>query len=351
MLSKEFHKVRICGIACAVPKHKVATDSFRDRFGDDAVDRFKNVIGIENRYLSDEKQTASDLCCVAARQLMEHKGWSGNDIDALVFITQSPDYTKPSTAFVLQSRLKIKQDCIAFDVNLGCSAFVNGIHLVSCLIESGAAQKALLLIGDAGINQEPSEDEKSFQIMFGDAGSAILMEQGDDLIRTMIRSNGDDFRTMITPVPGTRFRSLSPSDYGNLKKRMNGEDTFLFSITKVPRLFREYYDTFGCSSDDFDYIILHQANLMILKQIMKRLKLTEDKVPVSIGEYGNTDGVSNPITIVDLCEKLPPNQPLRIIASGFGIGLSWGIAGFTINTDDVLPIIHTDEYFEEGMHL
>lgn len=282
---------------------------------------------------------------------MAHKGLTGDDIDALIFITQSPDYTKPSTAFVLQSRLNIKEDCLAFDVNLGCSAFINGIHLISSLIESGAAEKALLLVGDAGLNDEPAEDERTFRMMFGDAGSATLLERGDDTIRTMIRSKGDDFKTIITPLPGFRFRGVAPSEAAGLKKRMNGEDTFLFTITKIPRLFKEYFRQYHCSPDDFDYIILHQANLMILEQVIKRLKVQKEKVPISLGEYGNTDGVSNPVTIVDLCERLPKNQTLRLMASGFGIGLSWGVVSFEINTDDVLPMIFTDEYFEDGMSL
>lgn len=351
MLSAEFHKVKISSIVCAVPQNSVSTDSFIDVFGEETVNRFKNVIGISNRYHVNEKQTASDLCYVAAKKLMEHKGLKTDDIDALVFITQSPDYTRPSTAFVLQGRLGLKEDCIVFDVNLGCSAFINGVQIVSSMIECGAAKKALLLIGDAAISQEPSEDDRSFQIMFGDAGSATLIESGEGIVRTMIRSKGEDYKTIITPLPGSRLRNVSSTEIDSYKKRMNGEDTFLFSITKVPKLFKEFYKTFNCTQDDFDYFIFHQANLLILQQVMKRLKLPLEKVPISIDRYGNTDGVSNLVTIAYLREKLEDNKVLRFIACGFGIGLSWGIVSFEINSNDILPMIFTDEFYEEGMIL
>ncbi len=349
MLGKEFHNVRISGIACAVPERKVLTDSFKGKFGETVVERFKQTVGIESRYLANEKQTASDLCYVAAEHLMKSKGLSGNDIDALIFITQTPDYTRPSTAFVLHKRLGIRQDCMVFDINLGCSAFVNGVYLLAGLIESGTIKRALMLIGDAGAIYEPVNDEKSFHMMFGDAGSATLLEQGTDTIYGMIRSDGAGYKSIITPVPGFRFIGCSPNDYPSLRKKMDGDEVFLFTITKVPQLFKEFYQYFDVSSDDYDYFILHQANLMILNQIRKKMKLPEEKVPISLTKYGNTDGVSVPVGIVDLCERLENSQNLRLFTSAFGVGLSWGIIAFQINSEDILPMIYTDDYYTEGI--
>jgi 3-oxoacyl-[acyl-carrier-protein] synthase-3 len=129
---------------------------------------------------------------------------------------------------------------------------------------------------------------------------------------------------------------------------MEGDDTFLFTITEVPKLFNEYFEQCKYSMEDFDYCVLHQANLMILNQIAKKLKLPQEKMPVSIDKYGNTDGASIPLGVADLCQRLDGDRTLRLVVSGFGIGLSWGIAGFDIRVQDVLPVIFTDEYFEEG---
>ena len=349
MKSKEFHGVKISGIACAVPNHKESTDSYIKYFGESVVERFKKATGIEARYLSNGTQTVSDLSFSAAKALMEKKGLTGEDFDAVILITQTGDYKIPSTAYVLHKRLGIKQDCLVFDINLGCSGFVNGIYILAGLIESGTINRGLLLVGDSDTNHQVSDDT-SFTMMFGDASSATIVEKGEGTIRGMIRSDGEGFNTLITPIPGARFPGIFSSEEAGLQKKMDGNDVFLFTITKVPTLFKEFYSTFDCSADDFDYYILHQANLMIVNQIAKKLKLSTEKVPVSLKEYGNTDGASVPVGIVDLCKDID-NKKLNLITSGFGIGLSWGIVSFEIDTKDVLPMIITDEYFLEGKNV
>ncbi len=353
MQCKEFHNVKISGLACAVPDNKVSTDSYAYHFGEEAVEKFKKATGIEARYISDGRQTASDLCYVAAKKLMEKKGLTGDDIDALIFITQMPDYKTPASAFVLHKRLNLKKDCFVFDVNIGCSGYVNGLYLAAGLIESETIERALLLVGDSETNHQVTNDT-SFTMMFGDAGSATLLERGEGNIRGMIRSDGDGFNTIITPIPGARFPGVylgMESDELKIEKKMDGNDTFLFAITRVPKLFKEFFATFGTSVDDYDYVMLHQANLMIINQIAKKLKAPTEKVPVSLTEYGNTDGASIPVGIVDLCEKLNEKKKLSLITSGFGIGLSWGVVSFEIDTDDVLPMIFTDDYFKEGKNV
>lgn len=348
MLGKRFQGVKIGGVACAVPDNMLTADSFRERFGDAAVKRFVSTTGIETRYISTGEQTASDLCYAAANALMKKKGLTGNDIDAIILITQTPDYYRPSTAYVLHHRLHIKQDCIVYDINLGCSAFIAGVYTVAGLVESGTVERALVLIGDAGTLSEATDDDISFNMMFGDSGSAILVERGEGVIEGMLRSSGEDFRTIIIPAPGARFPGAGMHDAPQYEKKMSGDDVFLFTITKVPKLFKEYYSFFGHSADDFDYYILHQANMMIINQIAKKLKLANEKVPISLNKYGNTDGASIPVTLVDLCEKIGGNRKLNLITSGFGIGLSWGVLSFEINSLDVLPMIFTNDYYAEG---
>ena len=167
----------------------------------------------------------------------------------------------------------------------------------------------------------------------------------------MIRSDGEGFDKLITPIPGYRFPGVTLADAPELHKKMDGDDVFLFTITKVPKLFKAFYKEFDVSSEDFDYFVLHQANLMIVNQIAKKLKIDSVKVPVTLKEYGNTDGASVPVGIVDTCEKLESGKKISMITSGFGIGLSWGIVSFDINTNDVLPMIVTDEYYQEGKNV
>lgn len=133
---------------------------------------------------------------------------------------------------------------------------------------------------------------------------------------------------------------------------MNGDDVFIFSMKKVPALFKEFFTENGCTLDDYDYCILHQANLMILNTVAKKLKLPPEKMPVSLDIYGNTDGPSIPVSIVDLIDRRnPPKEHMHLITSGFGIGLSWCIADFELDKADVLPPIFTDEYYKEGFEV
>ena len=174
---------------------------------------------------------------------MDKHGLTGDDFDALVLITQTADYKIPSTAYVLHKRLKMKQDCLVFDINLGCSGFVNGLYVLAGMIESGTIDRALLLVGDSDTNHQISEDT-SFAMMFGDASSATILERGEGTMCGMIRSDGEGFNTLITPIPGARFPGVFSTDEAGLQKKMDGNDVFLFTITKVPRLFKEFYQYF-----------------------------------------------------------------------------------------------------------
>lgn len=129
---------------------------------------------------------------------------------------------------------------------------------------------------------------------------------------------------------------------------MDGGAVFEFSIFQVPRAFKEFFKKFDTNIDYYDYCILHQANLFMLEHIRKKIKLPKEKMPISIDRYGNTSSVSIPLTIADLCYRKNVKEKIKFIASGFGVGLSWGVADFIIDKRDVLPIIETDEYFKEA---
>ncbi len=349
MLSKKFENVVFSGISCAVPSSKKSASEYVDVFGEKTVARFVEATGIEQRHVASIDQTASDLCFVAANELLQKKNIDKDEIDACIFITQFPDYKIPSTSYVLQYRLGLKKDCLVFDVNLGCAAFVNGIYFLAGLIESGTVKKALLLIGDVDHEYHNAEDI-SFSMMFGDAGAACLLERGNGTIRGMIRSDGEGFRTILTPMPGARFPKGTNGK--PLLKSMNGEDTFLFTITQVPKLIKEYIKEFQIDESEIDYYVLHQANKMILQKIAKKLKVEEEKVPLSLMEYGNTDGASIPLTIAKtLIDRKSNKQKFNLITSGFGVGLSWGVVGFEIDSKNILPILETDEFWLEGRNV
>lgn len=345
----DYSNVRISGISCVLPERKTMTRDYIGHFQEKEIEKFIQTTGIEQRYLSNGKQTAGDLCYIAADNLMKHKNLSGNDIDAIIFMTQEPDYYSPATAFTLHKRLGVKKECLVFDANIGCSSFTVGLATVGGLIQGGMIERALLLIGDAKC-APPDNDNTTDTLMFGAGGTATLLEKGDARLYGINMSDGSGYDVIIEPAPGMRFphaKAIVGQD-----TYFNNDDTFLFTITEVPKLFKEFFKLYGNTIDDFDYYMLHQPNLMILNHIAKRIKIPDGRMHVSINRYGNTDGATIPLGIADLCinnNSLP--SKLHLISSGFGIGLSWGIAAFELNISDVLPIVYTDYYWEEGFEI
>lgn len=348
MATAAFEGVKITGLACAVPSHTDNIYSFVDSFGEENVEKFIATTGVRERHYVGEHQTNSDLCYEAAKRLIAHKGYEKGSIDGIILVTQTPDYARPATAHVLHKRLGLDKGCMAMDINLGCSGFVYGVNVVASMIKAGALKRVLLCCGEAHTILSP-RDEKSSSMLFGDAGSAVILEAGDDTIRTLLKADGEGYRAILTPGINARVK-IDPDNfvYDRVKETMDGSAVFEFAITQVPRSFKEFFKVFGGSIEDYHYCVFHQANLFMLEHIRKKIKLPPEKMPVSMDRYGNTSSVSIPLTIADLCQREVYPEPIRFITSGFGVGLSWGIADFTLERKDILPIIETDEYFREA---
>ncbi|CAH8720689.1 ketoacyl-ACP synthase III [Paenibacillus thiaminolyticus] len=349
MPSALFNHILVSGIACAVPSKQMDNNNYAEVLGEEDVKKFIKNTGVVHRHVTHEKQTTSDLCYEAAKNLLAHKGYSAESIDAIIFISQTPDYIQPATSHVLHKRLGLSKNCLSFDVNLGCSGYVYGMFLSSSLIQSGAVNRILLLTGD--ILRKNKETNIKDEMLFGDAGSATLLERGNTTVRSLLHSNGEGYTALITPGGNTRRPLKDNESYWEITKpEMDGAAVFEFTITEVPQAFDEYFKTFDGSMDDYDYCVLHQANLFMLNHIRKKLKVDQSKLPISIDRYGNTNGASIPITIVNLCSREAVADKLKLITSGFGIGLSWGVVSFEVETKDVLPMVYSDSYFEEAYY-
>lgn len=349
MATATFEGIKITGLACAVPTHVDNIYRFTDSFGGENVEKFIATAGVKERHFVHEKQTNCDLCYEAAEKLIAHKGYEKSSFDGIILVTQTPDYARPATAHVLHKRLGLSKDCMVFDVNLGCSGFVYGVNIVASLIKAGSLNRVLLCCGESHTDLSP-KDEKATSMLFGDVGSAVIMERGGDTIRTLLKADGEGYATILTPGINARIKvDVNHLDYEKIKEGMDGSGVFEFAIIQVPRCFKEYFKIFGGSLEDYDYCVLHQANLFMLQHIAKKIKLPPEKMPISMDRYGNTSSASIPITIADLVERKPDcKEQLHLISSGFGVGLSWGIAEFTLDKADVLPIIVTDAYFEDA---
>ena len=356
MAEFKLNGIGIKGISCAVPLNKVDNTEYYDVFGQEAVDNVIKMTGVKSSYRTKEEQTASDLCFVAARNLLEQKKVEPDEIGALVFISQTPDYRLPATACVLHKRLGLSKNCMAFDVNLGCSGWVYGLNIVGSLMQTSNVEKALLLFGDTSIKTASPQDRASV-MLFGEGGSATLLVKDESKsIKGELKTDGEGFKAIIMPSGAYRNRNGNTerteqpdgtvrSDFDGY---MNGTDVFSFTITQVPRIIKGFIEKNAESGiDDYDALVLHQANLYIMQQISKKTKVPMEKIPVSIDRFGNTSGTSIPITLCDAYGETQ-GKDLKLLMCGFGIGLSWGVVEAEISSEDILPIAFTDEYFTEG---
>ena len=359
-----FNNIRVAGVACAVPKNEVKTETYKPLFGDEEVEKFMEMTGVRASRRTLEHQTCSDLGFRAAQELLAHKGVKPEEIGALIFSSHSPDYRRPSTAFVLQYRLGIPKEAVCYDISLGCSSLVVGMQTVASIMQTGDIRKALLFVGDtAGKSVYP--EDRSSAMLFGEAGAVMLLDKTDNSqneINALVRSDGSGFKYMI--IPGGGYRNLHASEEvvqcldGNPRTLMNsfiqGTSVFTFTIFDVPRLIKDFWKQTATTPDDYDCFAFHQANLYILKQIAKKCKMDFDRLPITLDRYGNTSGAS---AIVSLCDRygsgianpLGQHKTIKVMACGFGIGISLGATSFEIDTDDILPIFEDDAIYEEGL--
>jgi 3-oxoacyl-[acyl-carrier-protein] synthase-3 len=303
-------------------------------------DRLVRNIGIETRRICPEWQCFSDLAFEASEKLLAGLGWGRDEVDALICVTQSPDYLIPSTAIILQDRLKLSNTTIAYDVNLGCSGYPFGIHLLGSMIQTGAVKKALLLVGDrCATISEP---------LFSDAGTATALEfsSGAPPMYFDLNSDGSGYKAIILPVGGHRepfqMRHAIPTkdESGSLQWPaalvLDGPAVLSFSTQCVPPSVERTLKYAGMSSEDIDFFVFHQANKMINETIRKKLRLPVEKVPSTLKDFGNTSGASIPVTITARLRSELQAGRKALLLGGFGIGLSWGQCVLNIE-DAILP--------------
>ncbi|MCL1499019.1 ketoacyl-ACP synthase III [Xanthomonas nasturtii] len=329
MPTSTLHNVRFAGMATCVPKRVVSnlTDC-RPQIRSER-ERLVRNIGIETRRMSQPWQCFSDLAFDATEVLLEKLQWKREEIDALIVVTQSPDYPIPATAIILQDRLGLSHATVAFDVNLGCSAYPFGINLLGSMIAAGGVKKGLLLVGDRSANLEDP--------IFSDSGTATALEFSADAppMYFDLNSDGSGYKAIILPVGGQRepvaIQHLLPYRENEKDRwhqatdlQLDGTAVLSFSTQRVPPAVEKLIAYSGVSKDDIDYFVFHQANRMINETIRKKLGLPVEKVPSTLRDFGNTSGASLPVTMTARINKELESGPKRVLLSGFGIGLSWG---------------------------
>ena len=324
---------RIAAIVACVPKNVVRNADFTDRFGD-SVQQIVKMTGVVERHIVEENVTTSDLCAAAAVALFDRASVNRQDIDAILFFSQTPDYRLPATACELQARLGLRTGIVAFDVNLGCSAYPYALWLGSMMIESGAAKKVLLMVGDT-ISRIVDDTDRATALIFGDCGTATLLEASMGLEATFILgSDGAGAPNLI--VPAGCFRVTDNIDDRNPNRQdtlfMDGGEIFNFTLKAVPKLIQALFAATGKDSEDYDHFLFHQANAFMVNHLRKKAKLPAEKVPINIDRFGNTSSGTIPLLIVTECrDAVTGINPCELAMFGFGVGYSWAAAAMNVS--------------------
>lgn len=332
--------VKLIGLSACVPKTICENKELPLFDGDDAA-KFIASTGVERRRIANEQTTTSDLCFHAAEKLILDLNWCKDEIDCLIFVTQTPDYTLPATSCILQDRLNLPQECYTLDISLGCSGWIYGTSLITSLMQNGNFKKGLLLAGDT-ILKSCSENDKSTWPLFGDAGtaSAFQFTENEDASVTKfhLATDGSGYQAIIIPEGGYRVpfneKSLKQNKIeekitrSNIQLILSGMDVFAFGISKGPETVNKLCEHFEIDKEKVDAFYFHQANMFMNEKIRKKLKLPEEKVPYSLKNFGNTSSSSIPLTMVTEWRNKLMNERQRNIACGFGVGLSWGSVYF-----------------------
>lgn len=299
-----------------LPKQRLTNDDLAALFPEWPSDRIFQKTGIRERRVAGPDETAGDLAFHAAERLLE--GRDRSRIGFVLHCTQSPDYLLPTTACLLQDRLGLPQRCGALDFNLGCSGYIYGLALADGLLRAGHADAVLLLTGETYTKLLDPKD-KGTRTIFGDAGSATLLERASSntLHSFVFGTDGSGAEFLIVPGSGLR-RAAGPRPL-----EMNGPEVFNFTVRVVPPLIDRILERARIEFQDVDFFVFHQANAFMIEHLRRRLRIPADKFALSLEYVGNTVSCSIPIAIESALADGKIRPGMRILLAGFGVGLSW----------------------------
>ena len=313
---------RISEIETYFPEKKVTNEDLQKEFPEWSPEKIFNKVGVKQRYTASAEETVLELAVKASEKLL--KKIDKNEIDFILFCTQSPDYHLPTTACILQDRLGLRKDIGALDFNLGCSGFVYGLSIAKGLIATGAAQNILLVTAET-YTKYLRKSDKSNRTIFGDGAAATLIQKDEtkENFQFILGTDGSGYDNLIVRNGGGRNRINKEDEAGNCLY-MNGQNIFIFTIEKIPVLVKEIMEKNNLTENDVDYYIFHQANAHILRRQREILEIPEEKFYINLEKYGNTVSSTIPIALKDAVETGKVKRGQKIMLIGFGVGLSWG---------------------------
>ena len=343
---KAINGIEIKGISCCIPKKRVDNKYLKKN-----KKRLRAIkaIGIESRPVASENICTSDLVLKSAKHILKKLKWKPNEIDILIFVSQTPDYLTPATSGILQDKLNLNKSTFVLDINLGCSGFTHGLITITSLMQNLNLKKGLLAVGDVTTKLVNSKDNVS-NLLFGDAGSVTALFNSRNKSKKILcnyYSDGSGFDDIIVNSHSLSGRNkISKSQLNesmdknsnirsNINIKLNGPNIFSFAINTIPSILEEIIKNIR----DVRYCFLHQANKMIQESISTQINNQNKKIifPSSLKNFGNTSSATIPITI---CSNFANKKiPGKSILCGFGVGLSISIVVLNLSKTKIFKII------------
>lgn len=332
-----FKHKRISGILTILPKKAV---KFEDEMANYSFSpakcmKLKLAMGYNEHRIAEPSQCSSDFCKFGLQYLFDNKLLCKDDIDALLFVSQSADYYMPPTSNLIHGHFGLKQDCLCMDINQGCAGFELGLIQAFMLLEQPAVNKVVLMNADV-LSPKVSDQDRNSKPLIGDAAAITIVEKCEEENPIYANIKMDGTGAMVLNIPAGGFRMPSTPETavmeqdaaGNFRSKnnlvMQGDDVFNFVQREVPPMIEHLYEQSGVSRNEVDWYMFHQPNKFMLHKLADKLGIPHDKMPANIVEnFGNASGVTVPTCIsYNLGDQLV-NGKKKLCMAGFGVGLTW----------------------------
>lgn len=316
-------KTRIIGTGSCLPKQVITNDDL-SKVMDTSDEWIYSRTGIKERHLVLQETTVS-MSAEAARLAMKDAGVAAGEIELIIVGTVSPDHITPSVACEVQAEIEAV-NAVAFDINAACSGFMYALNIANAYLQCGT-YKTALIIGAETLSKIMDWSDRSTCVLFGDgAGAAVV--RGDETYGLLSFDQGSDGTKgmVLAGVNRTNNNILVETSKELQYVKMDGQEVYKFAVTAVPASLKKTIEQAGLSIEDIDYFALHQANIRILQSVAKRLKVSEEKFPISLDHCGNVSAASVPILLDEMNKKELLKPGMKIALSGFGGGLTWASA-------------------------
>ncbi len=325
-MNQELRMTKILGTGRALPE-KVMTNYDLEKIVDTTHDWIVSRTGIEQRHVADENTATSDLATEAGRKALEKAGISAEELDLVIVATSTPDHTSfPATACIVQNNLGATK-AGAFDLETACSGFLYGMTIADQFIKNGM-YKYVLVIGAETMTKILNWEDRNTCVLFGDGAGAAVFGPSDDgsgILSAELGSDGSGSNYLIVPAGGSRM----PATHETIDKKlhsiaMDGPEVFKFAVRAMGGASKRVLEKAGLGVEDLDFLVPHQANIRIINNAAKRLKLDMDKVMVNLDKYANTSGATIPMALDEALEQGRIKKGDNVVLVGFGAGLTWG---------------------------